>query len=117
MLLGVLSATDLPKFINLTDEALFAKVKANAAALKSGVDLANMKWRLEGSPTGINERNDIQLYGTGASGQIDINAQGFPAQSYSGPDSVLDTNNDNDCLSLWEALIEDGASKAAIVYC
>ena len=50
---------------------------------------------------------------TGASGQIDLSTNGWPVQSYAGSDVVLSTDNDDDCLSLWSVLIEDGAEKGA----
>jgi MSHA pilin protein MshB len=114
VILGILAVTVAPKYINLTDDALAAKVEANAGALRSGVQLGNMKWRALGSPTVFSQRDNIQLYGTDVSGQIDINLDGFPAQSYPGTDTVISTNNNDDCLSLWEALIEDGENKAAL---
>lgn len=114
VILGILAATALPKFINLTDDALQAKVSANAGALRSGVNLANLKWRAIGSPNAFSQRDNIQLYGSDASGQIDINPQGFPAQSYAGSDVVISTDNDDDCLSLWQSLIENGDSNAAV---
>jgi len=114
VMLGILAAIALPKFINLTDDALKAKVSANAGALRSSVNLANMKWRALGSPSAFNQRDNIQLYGNDTSGQIDINPQGYPAQSYPGSDVVISTNNDDDCLSLWQALIENGDNSAAV---
>ena len=113
VILGILATTALPKFINLSDDALQAKVQANAGALRSGVNLAHLKWHALGSPLGFNERDNIQLYGSNAAGQIDINPQGYPAQSYAGSDVVISTNNDDDCLSLWQALIESGDYNAA----
>lgn len=114
VILGILAVTALPKFINLTDSALQAKVEANAGALRSGVKLANLKWRAAGSPQAFNKRDNIQLYGSDVSGQIDINPQGFPAQSYPGSDVIISTDNDDDCLSLWQALIENGNINAAV---
>jgi prepilin-type N-terminal cleavage/methylation domain-containing protein len=113
VILGILTATALPKYIDLTDDARIAKVEANAAALRAGVKLANLKWRVLGSPASFSQRDNIQLYGNNVSGQIDINPQGFPAQSYPGSDVVISTDNDDDCLSLWQALIENGDSNAA----
>lgn len=113
VVLGVLVATAAPKFINLTGSALTAKVEANAGVLRSAVKLANMKWRALGSPSSFSLRNDIQLYGSNSSGQIDINTQGYPAQSFPGSDVIISTDNDDDCLSLWQALIENGNTNAA----
>lgn len=114
VILGILAVTVLPKFINLTDDVLQAKVSANAGALRSGVKLANMKWRVLGSPSDFSKRDNIQLYGTDTSGQIDINPQGYPAQSFSGSDRIISTDSDADCLSLWQALIKNGNSNAAV---
>jgi len=114
VILGILTATALPKYIDLTDDARIAKVEANAGALRAGVKLANLKWRVLGSPASFSQRDNIQLYGSNASGQIDINPQGFPAQSYPGSDVIISTDNDDDCLSLWQALIQNGDSNAAV---
>eukprot|EP00918_Siedleckia_nematoides_P030488 GHVU01066061.1.p1 GENE.GHVU01066061.1~~GHVU01066061.1.p1 ORF type:complete len:144 (+),score=6.43 GHVU01066061.1:51-434(+) len=76
------------------------------AAFKSSVNLAQLKWRAKGSPTSFIERNDIQLYGDSAEGQIDINEAGWPAQSWPGVDTVLDLDNVNDCISVWTALLD-----------
>jgi prepilin-type N-terminal cleavage/methylation domain-containing protein len=113
VILAILAATALPKFVNLTDDALHAKVSANAGALRSGVKLANMKWRALGSPSNFSQRNDIQLYGNDVSGQIDINPEGYPAQSFAGSDEIISTDSYHDCLSLWQALIENGDSNAS----
>jgi prepilin-type N-terminal cleavage/methylation domain-containing protein len=114
VLLAILAVVALAKFNDLTDTAIKAKVKANAAALKTGVQLAHTKWLALGSPTSLAARNDIQIYGDQSTGKIDLNTNGWPAQSWIGSDIRLHTNNDADCLSLWGALISDGTSKAAI---
>ena len=113
-IISILAATALPKFISLSDDAYHAKNNANAAALKAGVNLAQTKWLALGAPSSLSERNDIQLYGNSASGRIDLNSSGWPVQSYAGSDVILSTDNDDDCLSLYQALIENGESKAAI---
>jgi MSHA pilin protein MshB len=114
VILSVLAVTALPKFINFSDSALQAKVEANASALRSGVKLANLKWRAAGSPQAFSQRDNIQLYGSSIFGQIDINPQGFPAQSYPGSDVIISTDNEDDCLSLWQALIGNGNINAAV---
>lgn len=107
VILGILAAVALPRFINLQDDAKQARIEAVSAAFQSGVNLANMKWLAKGSPSSFQERNNIQLYGSSASGQIDINVNGWPAQSWPGNDTVLDLNNVADCISVWETLLEE----------
>ncbi len=113
VLLGILAVTASAKFNSLTEDAYQAKVKANASALKSGVNLARAKWLILGSPTSFSARNDVQVFGNLPTGTIDFNIQGWPAQSWTGSDSWLATNNNYDCLTLWSTLIQDGSDKAA----
>lgn len=106
VILGILAAVAAPKFINLQDDANEAKLQATIGAFRSGVNLAHLKWRAKGSPSALADRNDIQLYGSSSDGQVDINTDGWPAQSWPGNDSALSLNNVNDCISVWEVLID-----------
>ncbi|MDX2319018.1 MAG: prepilin-type N-terminal cleavage/methylation domain-containing protein [Moritella sp.] len=111
IVLGVLSATALPRFINLADDADIAVVEGTAGALQGAVNLAHSKWVIMGSATDLNANNDIQLYGSGTEGLIDFNAAGWPAQSFVGPDSSIETGNLDDCVSLWNTILNTGSSK------
>jgi len=113
IVLGILAATAVPKFINLSDDAKSAMVTSTGATLKSGIDLARAKWLALGSPNDFSTRDNVQLYGTTAEGTMDFNSAGWPAQSYSGTDTKIDTNNSSDCISLWNALIDIGSEKIA----
>lgn len=113
VILGILAVTALPKYIDISDDALQAKVEANAGAFKSGINLANLKWRALGSPSDLASRNDVQISSGGSFSVLDLNAAGWPAQSWVGPDTQLSTNNDADCLSVFQALMQDGENKAA----
>lgn len=111
IVLGVLSATALPKFLNLSDDAEIAVVEGTAGALQSAVNLAHSKWVIMGSATDLDSNNDIQLYGSGPEGIIDFNEKGWPAQSFVGPDSAIETGNAADCASLWNTILNTGSSK------
>ena len=112
IVLGILSATALPRFINLADDADIAVVEGTGGALQSAVSLAHSKWILMGSPTDIASNNNIQLYGSGQEGQIDFNSAGWPAQSFSGTDNTaIETGNLDDCISLWNTILNTGSSK------
>lgn len=113
IVLGILSATALPKFLNLSDDAKAAMVKSTGGALKSGIDLARAKWLALGSPSDFASRDNVQLYGSATEGTMDFNAAGWPAQSYSGTDTKIDTNNSSDCISLWNALVDMGSEEIA----
>jgi len=112
IVLGVLSATALPRFLNLADDADIAVVEGTAGALKGAVNLAHSKWVIMGSATDIASNDNVQLYGTGAEGQIDFNKTGWPAQRYPHIDAKsIDTDNVEDCISLWNTILNTGSSK------
>lgn len=50
IVLGVLAATAVPKFINLQDDAEKATLRGFAGTLKSGINIISVKHILEGSP-------------------------------------------------------------------
>lgn len=52
VILGILAATALPKFINLKSDARIAKMKGFAGALHGGIALAVAKWQVAGQPVG-----------------------------------------------------------------
>jgi len=113
IVLGVLSATALPKFLNLADDADIAVVEGTGGALQSAVNLAHSKWIIMGSSTVKELNNDVQLYGNGSEGQIDFNISGWPAQSYTPVDSEIKTDNTEDCVSLWNTVLNTGSNKLA----
>jgi MSHA pilin protein MshB len=113
IVLGILAATALPRFLNLSDDADIAMVSATAGALQSGVNLAHSKWIILGSPTDVPSCNDVQLYGSDASGTIDFNITGWPAQNYAESDSTISTDSFEDCMSLWKTLLNTGSDSVA----
>ncbi len=114
IVLGILAATALPRFLNLSDDADIAMVSATGGALQSAVNLAHSKWAVSGSPSNKDSRDNVQLYGSDASGTMDFNSAGWPAQSYAGrDDDEISTDNTDDCISLWEVLLETGSDGIA----
>ncbi|MBI3044750.1 MAG: type II secretion system protein [Betaproteobacteria bacterium] len=49
VILGILAATALPRFINVTGDARFASVQGMAGALRSAVSVVQSKWMVAGS--------------------------------------------------------------------
>lgn len=71
VILGILAATALPKFVNLGDDAKRAKAAQVLGAFKGGITLAKSKWLTAGQP------KNITLDGK----TIYFNAQGWPVSS------------------------------------
>lgn len=53
IILGILAATALPRFIDVSDEAHSASVDAVMGGLKSAQGMAHAKWMASGKPTSI----------------------------------------------------------------
>ena len=49
VILGILAATTLPRFINLTGDAKLASIKGLAGSMRSSVELVRGKWYATGS--------------------------------------------------------------------
>ena len=50
VLLGILAATALPRFVDFSNDAQNAKAQATHAAFKTSMVLVNQKWRALGEP-------------------------------------------------------------------
>lgn len=58
VLLGILAATALPRFINISEDAHMGKLKGVMAALRSGINLSQSKWQLAGKPGVVDASGD-----------------------------------------------------------
>lgn len=109
VILAILSVTALPKFINIQSDANAAVVSATGAAFDNAIALANLKWRAGGYTGPV---DNLDLYGTGTN-LMDMNRNGWPAQSYFPFESNPQLNNTNDCISVWQAVLTDDSPTVA----
>lgn len=96
LLLGILTATALPRFMDVTDEAHAAVIDGTQAGLATGLALFRAQWIAEGEPAGAALANfgDGTLYPDGTSGY---------------PDSADDTFDTNaDCVAIYNGLLQPG---------
>ncbi|WP_237524142.1 prepilin-type N-terminal cleavage/methylation domain-containing protein [Shewanella sp. KX20019] len=104
IILGIIAVIAMAKFINFRQDAEIATHQATAGAFKGGITLANVKWAAAGHS---GPADNLQVFAGGASGQLDINLWGFPAQNYPPFESSPRLNNSNDCMSVWRTVLED----------
>lgn len=64
-----------------------------------------MKWLAGGHNGPV---DNLDLYGTGTS-LMDMNSNGWPAQSYFPFEANPQLNNSVDCISVWRAILDDSS--------
>lgn len=109
ILIGVLSVTAAPRFLDFQDDAHAAAVQGTGAAFESAIKLAHLKWAVGGNTGPV---DNLDLYGNGEN-LMDMNASGWPAQSYLPYESNPMTDNSWDCMSVWGAVLNDGGPSIA----
>ena len=100
LILGILAATALPKFVNVENEAHIGSHQGVAGAWQAAVMLTHAKWLAAGKPgaggisidTGVN---------------VEMNAAGWPINI-----SGTTTINAAGCASLWGLLLQNNAPTA-----
>lgn len=109
VILGILSVTALPKFINLQSDAHASVVSGTGGALKSGITLAHTKWIAGGYNGPV---DNLDLSGSGVV-LMDMNTSGWPAQSWFPFETNPQLNNTADCISVWQALLDTSSPTVA----
>ncbi|GAB5499201.1 MAG: hypothetical protein PsegKO_15120 [Pseudohongiellaceae bacterium] len=101
LLLGILTATALPRFLDVTDEAHDAVVSAVQGGLATGMALFRAQWVAEGEPadTAIAEFNSMEA-----------NTSGYPIGLDGDDDEALSDNTE--CLEIFEGLLQEGRPTA-----
>lgn len=101
VILGILSVTALPRFINLTQDAHDSVAHTTFAAFKSGVDLYHNCWIANAEQGHV---KDLACFGAG---DIDSTVTGYPL----GQDDAGDSNDGEKlqgafCEELWYGLLD-----------
>ncbi len=96
LILGILAATALPRFLNVNNEAHEAAVAGAGGGYGAGIALAHAAWIAGGNTGAV---TDLTNFGTVA--QIDTDANGWPIAT----DGTLDAHAD--CTALWGALMQN----------
>ena len=104
VIIGLLTATALPRFVDLTGSACSAAHTATGAAFSAGVNSIHVKWIAAGAP---GARLDfIPISSATGSGALSVNANGWPADLRG---TSLTTNSHADCVDVWRAVLQASA--------
>ncbi|MEZ8435009.1 type II secretion system protein [Vibrio splendidus] len=107
VILGILAVTAAPRFLNVSTDSHIAVVKGTGASFKTGVDLAYSK---NLTSNGGGASTNVPIYDDSATGQLDFNEWGYPAQQWHLPEESPRLDNAEDCISVWGALLLDPPS-------
>jgi len=94
IILGILAATALPRFMDVSTEAHQSAVDAVEGGLKSGVALVQAKWMAGGKPSAVSMADGSSIY---------VNASGWASVG----DATID---DGECDDLFTALLQNAPS-------
>jgi len=98
LLLGILTATALPRFMDVTDEAHTAVVDAVEGGFRTGTALFRAQWVAEGQPTAT---------------AVDTTGFNLFASTLGYPKSVTSTLAATDCAAIYNSILQDGRPVAA----
>lgn len=97
VIIGILAATALPRFVDLTGDAQSASVQAIGGALSSGINLSHASWVAQGATAGV---NSAPLEGGVTVG---LNDTGWPENSNAaGGDGTITAA---ECIEVWNSIL------------
>ncbi len=101
VILGILAATALPRFADVTQQAHDAAKSGAKGGLGSAVQLARAQWVANGAntadPAGI---DNITGFG---SDDVDVTTNGWPV----GLDDTNTISSDGDCVDIWTGVMQN----------
>lgn len=101
VVLGILAAAGIPRFINMSTEALRSSVAGTAASLQEAVIMMQAAVTAKGLRGPL---NNVSGFGDGT---VDINSVGFPADTTSANPVSNDTMTNAKCLNVWNGILQN----------
>jgi len=106
LILGILAATALPKFVNVENEAHVGAHNGAAGAFQAAIMLVHAKWIAQGKPTTAAE------YLIDTSTYAYINGTGYPEHVVLVSGSSAAAADSTDCAELWNNLFQQNGPVA-----
>lgn len=105
VILGILAATALPRFINIQEDAHDAAVEGARGGLAGAVAIAHAQWLVNGTGAA----GDITMEGS----VVGMNATGWPV----GDTGETTIAADSECVDVWENILQNPPSAGAGAAC
>lgn len=100
ILLGILAATALPRFIDVDEDAHTAAVEGVFGGVQTGISLFHAQWIADGAPganTQVAEFNNLR-----------VNASGFPYGTVDNSGGSSDVTTSADCQAVFQGVLQGG---------
>lgn len=107
ILLGILAATALPRFMSVDNEAHAAVVEGVMGGLQTGVSLFHAQWTAEGQPNANTQIAEFNLLRT--------NTQGFPYGTNDNSGTGSNVTTSADCAAIFTGVLQAGAPSISSV--
>ena len=102
ILLGILAATALPRFIDIDSEAHDSVVQGVAGGMQTGLALFHAKWVAQGEPSANTDMGDDFS-------NLRSNASGYPYGTANNSGGTSDVTTSADCLAVYQGVLQAGA--------
>ena len=116
IILGLLAATALPRFLNVTEEAEDAAIDGVAGGFASAVGLVRAQWEVEGRPL-VNANKAVANY-DGTDVGVDVGAGsrsgGYPTTNGASGNTTIGSMNVASCAWIFDNILQ-AAPKATTV--
>ena len=110
VLLGLLAATALPRFLSVTDDAQKASLEGVAGGFSTAVSMAKAQWSVDGHSAG-GPTTPANKVATNYDGKIVyMNEYGWPANTNPNVDSGADNQSEVECQEVWDAVLQSSPS-------
>ena len=113
IILGLLAATALPRFLDVREEAEDVAVEGVAGGFAAAVGLVRAQWEVDGRPTGNNTATGtfvtIDGVQVGINGDVNTTPRGYPTGANS-TDTTLASVDAGACVEVLELILQNPPS-------
>ncbi len=104
LILGILAATALPRFMNVSAEANSAAVAGAGGGFGAGVALAHAQWVANNTNAAA---ADVAGFGDGT---LAVNASGWPSDGLGAAGNTGNVTTATQCLNIWNGVMQNPPS-------
>ena len=119
LILGILGATALPRFMNVNTQAHEAAVAGAGGGFGAGIALLHAQWVANGSALGATDLDDVAGFGDGladvSDGSVAGSTAGWPTDGgvANGTNTVSALGAATQCLAIWNNIMQNPPSVIA----